>query len=85
LTESIKVNKDNQVVLGLGLATLIATTGQPCIEVGDVDGVRISGLLLQAGETNSPTLLTWGNKGYAGKSENPGAMHDVFARVGGPD
>jgi len=32
-------------VLGLGMATLIATTGKPCIEVGNVDGVRVSGLL----------------------------------------
>jgi len=50
-----------------------------------VDGVRISGVLLQAGATHTDTLLEWGTKGYPGNARNPGAMHDVFARVGGPD
>ena len=39
MTDSIKVNKANAVVLGIGMATLISTTGKPCIEVADVDGV----------------------------------------------
>ena len=46
LTDSIKVTKENTVVLGMGLATLISTSGKPCIEVGNVDGVKVSGILL---------------------------------------
>lgn len=69
----------------MGLATLISTTGLPCIEVANVDGVRVSGLLLQAGENQSDSLLKWGDEGYQGSDANPGSMHDVFARVGGPD
>jgi hypothetical protein len=86
LTDSIKVNKANAVVLGIGMATLISTTGKPCIEVADVDGVRVAGVLLQAGETKSDTLLKWGtdNGKYAGSAEQPGVLSDVFARVGGP-
>ena len=35
LEESIKVVKDGQVLLGLGLATLTPTNGNACIEVAD--------------------------------------------------
>jgi hypothetical protein len=37
------------VLLGLGLATLISGNGKPCIIVGNVDGVRIAGFILEAG------------------------------------
>lgn len=53
--------------------------------MGNVNGVRIAGVLLQAGEVKSETLLKWGEKGFAGSSTNPGVMSDVFARVGGPN
>lgn len=83
LTESIVVNKEGAVVLGLGLATLISTAGNSVIEIGDVNGVTISGLILQAGEERSHTLLKWGSGSSSGDASNPGAMHDIFARVGG--
>jgi hypothetical protein len=67
----------------MGLATLVAKNGTACVEVGNVDGVKVAGLLLQAGPQNSDALLRWGQKGYAGNSANPGAMSDVYARVGG--
>ena len=57
LEDSIKVTKPNTVVLGMGLATLIPTNGTPAIEVANVDGVKVSGLLLQAGENQSTSLL----------------------------
>jgi len=40
------VTKSNTVVLGLGFATLISVGGTPGIVVGNVDGVRIAGVLL---------------------------------------
>jgi hypothetical protein len=64
---------------------LISSNGEPCIEVSNVDGVKVSGLLLQAGSKNSESLLKWGDGTYKGSAENPGVIHDVFARVGGPD
>lgn len=85
LEDSIKVTQADTVVFGMGLVTLVATTGKPCIEVGDVDGVRVSGILFQAGEQNSDALLKWGSAKDAGSAANPGVMHDIFARVGGPD
>lgn len=52
------------------MATLISTNGKACIEVGNVEGVRIAGILLQAGYTKTPALLQWGvhSSGYAGNA-----------------
>lgn len=85
LEDTIVIDKADTVVFGMGLATVIAPANKPAIKVGNVDGVKVSGILLQANKDKAPTLLQWGEKGYAGTAENPGAMHDVFARVGGPD
>ena len=91
----------------------------PPLQVGDVDGVRIGGVLLQAGPLSSagaaaPVLLEcppqrprthgteaaaaagspdaraphagrWGTGAHQGSASAPGMLHDVFARVGGPD
>jgi len=39
-----------------------------------------------ANGTVAPALLEWGLSGnHAGTSADPGLMHDIFARVGGPD
>jgi len=85
LDAPIEIKNKNTVVMGIGQATLISTNGNAVIDVANVDGVRISGLLLQAGAKKSDTLLKWGHSQikYAGDASNPGAMHDVNARVGG--
>jgi len=87
LTEPIKVVKSNQVILGLGMATLVPSNTFSVITVDDnLDGVRIAGLLLQAGPMGCHALLRWGTiGGYKGDSSNPGVISDVVARVGGPD
>jgi len=84
LDSSLEINQEGQVILGLGLATLIAAKGQPAIKVGDVDGARVAGVLLQAGHEKTDALLQWGSGTYPGNAANPGLIHDVFARVGGP-
>ena len=85
LDAPLQLSTHGQVLLGLGLATLVATNGTPAVVVGNVDGVRVGGVLLQAGSGNSPTLLQWGDGTYAGNSNSPSFFHDVFIRVGGPD
>ena len=74
-----------KVLLGLGLATLIAANGQPCVTIGAVSGVRVAGLLLQAGTKPTKTLLQWGVAGHAGDPSNPGVLSDVYTRTGGPE
>ena len=95
LDVTIKIRTPNQVILGVGLASLVAPSdGSPCIHVApSVAGVRIAGIMLEASEkdTNMPspdmpaTLLEWGDEGVidAGQKESPGALFDVFCRVGG--
>jgi len=65
------------------MATLVPTNGTPAVEVANVDGVRIAGILLQAGLAKSAALLVFGQAGFAGNATNPGSISDVFARVGG--
>jgi len=83
LSTSIQITKPGTVVLGIGFPTMTPTGGQPVFTVGDVDGVRIGGILLQAGAIKTSTLLQWGSGSYGGNPVNPGFLHDVFARVGG--
>jgi len=84
LDQTLRVSRANTVVLGLGMATLLPTTGQPAMAIDDVDGVKIAGLLFDAGERSSPTLLEVGPAGSsANHAANPISLHDLFFRVGG--
>jgi predicted heme/steroid binding protein len=84
LTSSINVTRPDTVVLGLGLATLTPDNGTVPMTVADVSGVKIGGLLFDAGATNSPVLLQMGATGStADHSADPSALSDVFFRIGG--
>lgn len=83
-TDTVKVTKPNTVVLGLGLATLHSDNGIVALSVADVDGVKIAGLLFEAGSVNSPVLMQVGPKGSSNDhSANPTSLHDLYFRVGG--
>ncbi|MFD5730982.1 coagulation factor 5/8 type domain-containing protein, partial [Streptomyces sp. NPDC058368] len=82
--QTINIDRANTVVLGLGLATIIPDNGVTALKVGDVDGVKLAGLLIDAGTTNSDTLVEVGPDGAsANHSANPTSVQDVFVRVGG--
>jgi hypothetical protein len=84
LDAPLHVTRENTLVLGLGLATLIPDGGVSAIEVDDVDGVTLAGLLIEAGPTNSPVLVQIGPSGSSARhSSNPTLLSDVFVRVGG--
>ncbi len=84
LDQTINVTRANTVVLGLGLATFINDNGVVPMRVSDVDGVKIAGLLFDAGTTNAPVLLEVGPTGSsASHAANPTSISDVFIRVGG--
>lgn len=84
LSETIQVNSANTVVLGIGLPTLIPTNGQVTMKVADVDGVKVAGLVLDAGPVNSTSLLEVGPSGSsASHAANPTSLHDLFFRIGG--
>lgn len=85
LNDTIRVTRPDTVVLGLGLATLVPTTGLPAMTVADVDGVKVAGILIDAGLANSPVLMEVGPAGSsASHTANPTSLHDVFFRIGGP-
>ncbi|MGW1351686.1 coagulation factor 5/8 type domain-containing protein [Streptomyces sp. NPDC002409] len=80
----IDIDRADTVVLGLGLATIVPDNGVTAIRVGDVDGVKLAGLLVDAGPTNSDTLVEVGPAGASARhADNPTSLQDVFVRVGG--
>ncbi|MFJ9938473.1 discoidin domain-containing protein [Streptomyces virginiae] len=81
---TIQVNRPGTVVLGLGLATIVPDNGVTAMKVGDVDGVRLAGFLIDAGPVNSPSLLEIGPAGTTtDHAADPTTVQDVFIRVGG--
>jgi hypothetical protein len=98
LSSPLVIKRPGQVILGLGLATLVAPKdGSPCIRVLPfIHGVRIAGITLEASVQDSGisnngnrdgvrSLLEWGIPGVKdeGIADSPGVLTDVFARVGG--
>jgi hypothetical protein len=84
LNDTLRVTTANTIVLGLGIATLQPISGLSAMEVGDVGGVKLAGILFDAGVINSPVLLQVGPSGSrASHADNPTSLHDVFFRVGG--
>ncbi|XXY49093.1 discoidin domain-containing protein [Sorangium sp. So ce269] len=84
VSQTINVTRANTVVLGLGYATIIPDGGVVPMAVSDVDGVKLAGLLFDAGTTSSPVLLRLGQDGAtAGHAANPSSIQDVYFRIGG--
>ncbi len=85
LDSAIEVTRADTVMLGLGLPSLVPRTGKPAIATADVGGLKIAGIMLDAGPERSPSLLRLGPEGSgADHAENPSSLHDVYCRVGGP-
>jgi hypothetical protein len=84
IDQTLNVTNPNTIVLGIGMPTLIPVGGIDTMHVADVDGVRLQGLLFDAGTTNSSTLLQIGPAGSsANHASNPISVQDVFFRIGG--
>jgi hypothetical protein len=87
LDRSIKVTRPDTIVLGLGFPTLIPESGIVSMEVASAKGILISGMIFDAGATNSPALLRvgYGSGGSDNDTSDPTALHDVFFRIGGAE
>ncbi|WP_084580789.1 adenylyl cyclase [Sphingomonas azotifigens] len=84
LDAPIRVQGANRVLLGIGLATLQALAGTAVLEIDDVPGVTVAGLMIDAGATRSPVLVQVGPRGCTGDHrQNPLLLADLFFRVGG--
>ncbi|MEV0740112.1 RICIN domain-containing protein [Streptomyces sp. NPDC050549] len=84
LNQTINITRPDTVVLGMGLATFVPDGGITAISTADVDGIELAGLLIDAGTTNSATLVQIGPSGStASHVSDPTQLSDVFVRIGG--
>lgn len=94
LKESIQIGKKEGVLLGIGMATLVApTNGAPCIQVRPhTEGVRVEGIMFEASKLSKgffgpskSSFIEFGKEGVSdpGNPDKPGVLSDIFCRVGG--
>jgi hypothetical protein len=83
LQDSIRVSRTGTVVLGLGYPTLVPDRGTAAIVISDVSGIRVAGIILDAGAVESPTLLQVGERPAAPIYADPIFLYDIFCRAGG--
>jgi hypothetical protein len=97
LDQPIVVSRPGTIVMGLGFATLIPQDGNVAMETADVPGIKLSGMIFDAGPTSSPALLVVGaHRGDFGRGRfghpasgdegtQPTLVQDVFFRIGGAE
>ncbi len=85
LRAPLMVTRKDTVIMGLGMPSLTPDNGTAAIRIADVDGVRVSGLIVDAGPKNSRALVDVGSGfSHRGHAADPTSLQDVFFRVGGP-
>jgi hypothetical protein len=84
LNAPIVVIRPDTVILGLGMPTLVPQAGNASMVILNVPGVKLSGVIFDAGPVNSPVLLQAGLVPGIGSNPNdPLLIQDVFFRIGG--
>ena len=84
LDQSIVVPHPDTVVVGLGMATLVPQHGNAAVIAVSNSGVKLSGLIIDAGPVRSPVLLSVGTPGPSSATD-PDLIQDVFFRIGGAE
>jgi hypothetical protein len=86
LDAPILVSRPDTIVLGLGFPTLIPQHGTPALQTLDVPGVKLSGIIFDAGPSNSQSLVNIGLFGGGTHDRNdPTLLQDLFVRIGGAE
>jgi hypothetical protein len=94
LRHPIHVVRPDTIVMGLGFATLIPQAGNAAMETANVPGIKLSGMIFDAGPQRSRALLVLGaHPGHSGRRANtagadasdPTLAQDVFFRIGGAE
>jgi hypothetical protein len=85
LKAPILVTRPNTIVLGLGFPTLVPQNGTAAMQVLGVPGIKLSGMIFDAGPKNSRVLLQVGGPlaSRTGSASDPSLLQDVFFRIGG--
>ena len=83
----LKVTHENAILLGLGYATLQVSEDNRigAIQTSDVGGLRIGGLLLDAGKKSDFLLRVGEEKTNLSHADNPSVISDLFCRIGGKE
>ena len=76
LDRTLRVERADTLVLGLGFATLVPDRGEPVMTVADARGVVLAGLLIDAGPRNAPVLLQIGEADRHGDRRDHGDDRD---------
>ncbi|HWE09626.1 MAG TPA: coagulation factor 5/8 type domain-containing protein [Solirubrobacteraceae bacterium] len=84
LRHTIEVSRPHTIVMGLGFATLIPQGGKPAMRVADAPGVKLSGIIFDAGPESSPALLAVDGP-RSGDPGDPTLLQDIFFRIGGAE
>lgn len=84
LRSCIQVTRPGTIVLGLGYPTLRPEKGSAAMALASQDGIKVGGILIEAGATNSPVLFKVGDAGSTkSHAKDPIFLWDIFCRVGG--
>ncbi len=86
LSSPIVAPHPDTVIVGLGFATLVPQDGNAALDVVRNSGVKVSGLIVDAGPVNSPVLMSVGTPANdPGSATDPDLVSDVFFRIGGAE
>jgi hypothetical protein len=85
LSQPIDVTRPDTVVLGLGFPTLVPQNGTAAMQVANTPGVKLAGMMFDAGPLDSPALLQIGKNHGQDHSDpaDPTLLQDAFFRIGG--
>lgn len=79
----IVVNHADTILLGSGMASIIPDNGEAAVETQDLDGIRICGLIFDAGKSSKYLLRVGSEKTDVSHVSAPIILQDLFFRVGG--
>jgi hypothetical protein len=86
LDAPIVVSRPGTIVLGQGFATLVPQHGNAALIVLPNTGVKVSGLIVDAGPVNSRVLVSVGTPiRDDNAASNPDLIQDVYFRIGGAE
>jgi hypothetical protein len=85
LTKCLKVTRPGTIIIGIGMPTLVPLQGNSVMEISDVDGVTLCGIIIDAGKVPSDVLVQVGETNSKKSHESdPTFLYDIFFRIGGP-
>ncbi len=82
LDAPIEIKRDDAILLGTGMATLLPTGANKLLLVEGCEDVSIGGILFDAGNVENDLLVSIGTENSTTRAVN---MYDTFYRIGGAE